>query len=193
MTTTMHPESPVQIDKQFANIFLYSGIVLAVIGVIAIAAAMFFTLTSMVFIGALLVAAGVAELVNAYRTRHRHKVALTVVSGLLYLFTGALILYHPLFGAISLTLVIGCFLLAEGVVHAVHAFQRRNERAWGWSLFGGLLNFALGAIILAGWPLTGLWIPGLFIGIEFLTNGLASIALSSALRHGRLSDSAIQV
>jgi uncharacterized membrane protein HdeD (DUF308 family) len=38
--------------------------------------------------------------------------------------------------------------------------------------------------VIAGWPATGLWVIGLFIGINLIVHGLSWIALALGLRGG---------
>jgi uncharacterized membrane protein HdeD (DUF308 family) len=40
----------------------------------------------------------------------------------------------------------------------------------------------LGLLLIAGWPATGLWVIGLFIGINLIVYGIAWIALAVGLR-----------
>jgi uncharacterized membrane protein HdeD (DUF308 family) len=40
----------------------------------------------------------------------------------------------------------------------------------------------LGGLILAQWPASGLWVIGLFVGIDLIFYGFAWIALAAGLR-----------
>ena len=53
---------------------------------------------------------------------------------------------------------------------------------WGWQAADGLITFLLGLLLIAGWPATGLWVIGLFIGINLILYGIAWIALALGLR-----------
>lgn len=165
-----------------SGIFLFFGIALAVLGAIGIAFAILFTIGSVVFFGALMVAAGIAELIHAFKVRRPEYTVVNVVSGLLYAITGALMLTNPMAGALSLTLVVSTFLVAAGVVRCAYAFMHRRQPYWGWFLLGGIIDVALGAIILTYWPSTGLWVIGLFVGIEMLVHGVAWMGLSAIFR-----------
>ena len=54
---------------------------------------------------------------------------------------------------------------------------------WGWALFSGLIKFTLGLLIWLGWPETGLWVFGLFIGIDLLMYGWFWVLLSLTARN----------
>ena len=53
---------------------------------------------------------------------------------------------------------------------------------WGWHALSGLITLLLGILVLAQWPVSGLWVIGLFVGIELLFYGGAWIALALDLR-----------
>jgi uncharacterized membrane protein HdeD (DUF308 family) len=53
---------------------------------------------------------------------------------------------------------------------------------WGWMLVSGLVSVVLGVAIWKQWPLSGLWVIGLFVGIEMLTSGLSWLMLGLAVR-----------
>jgi uncharacterized membrane protein HdeD (DUF308 family) len=53
---------------------------------------------------------------------------------------------------------------------------------WSWQVVDGLIAFVLGLLVLAQWPASGLWVIGLFIGIDLFFYGAAWIALALGLR-----------
>ncbi|WP_221899616.1 hypothetical protein [Bathymodiolus platifrons methanotrophic gill symbiont] len=49
-------------------------------------------------------------------------------------------------------------------------------------LLNGLLSLLLGVIVLVGWPLSSAWLVGLLIGISFLFDGIALLAIAGNIR-----------
>jgi uncharacterized membrane protein HdeD (DUF308 family) len=62
------------------------------------------------------------------------------------------------------------------------AFQHRALKGWIWSLLAGLVSIALGAMIIAHWPASGLWVIGLFVAIELIFNGWSNVFIALAAR-----------
>lgn len=182
MTTTLKP-STVDSIQQHSSAFLFFGIALLVLGIVSVLAASLFTISSVVLFGGLLVAAGIAETIHAFRLRHRgaRRVLFTALSAIIYLIAGGVTLFNPVVGALSFTLVIGVFLIAAGLVRLIYGLTHKDEVPWGWFLFGGLIDISLGFLILLGWPLTGFWVIGILIGVEMITYGIATIALAARL------------
>jgi uncharacterized membrane protein HdeD (DUF308 family) len=46
----------------------------------------------------------------------------------------------------------------------------------------GLITIVLGVLILTNWPASGLWVIGLFLGIDLIFYGLTWIAIAFAVR-----------
>lgn len=62
---------------------------------------------------------------------------------------------RPGAGLAVLTLMVGSYLLVDGIFGAVLAFHVRPEKGWGWMLFSAATAFLLGILLLKEWPLSG--------------------------------------
>lgn len=165
--------------------FLGVGIVLIILGMIAIAASPFVTLASMIFFGSILLAGGVVQAVNAFITRHGEGFFLNLLGGVFYSIVGILLIIHPAIGALTVTLLLALFYTVNGLFKMIAAMSNRFEH-WGWVLFNGFVSFILGLMIWMEWPQSGLFIIGLFIGIDLLMLGWVWVALSlSAKKTGK--------
>jgi len=183
MTTTMRPSDKQQIVEMYSRTLLFLGISLAVLGVVAILTSVFFTIGTVLVLGGVLVAAGVVECIHAFKAaKQQKKVILNVLSALLYFCVGGLLLWNPIVGALSLTLVISAYLFLNGVLSVALGIRHRKEPLWGWFIAGGIVDLILGTLIATGWPATALWIIGLFVGIEMLMYGASWIAMSFAFK-----------
>ena len=76
-----------------------------------------------------------------------------------------------------LTLVIAMFLVFEGIFGSWRRLTARYPH-WGWVMFNGIISLVLGIMIWRQWPYSGLWVIGLFVGIEMLLNGWSLVMLS---------------
>lgn len=163
--------------------YLLLGILLVISGIIAISFSLLATVISMVFIGVQLVVAGVFLAGFAFTITRWGGFFLDLLMGILYAVTGVLILANPAAGAVALTLMIAMFLLFGGISRIVLALIERFPR-WGWTFWLGVVDVLLGLAIWSQWPLSGLWVIGLFVGLEMLFNGWSLVMLSAAARNG---------
>jgi uncharacterized membrane protein HdeD (DUF308 family) len=161
--------------------FLFLGIALVVLGFLAVGSAAYTTLITVFLIGALLIAGGAIQIIQAFSAHRWSGVFLSLLVGILYLVTGFLCLYRPEASALSLTLLIAAVCLIGGLFRMIASVLIRFQH-WGWVFFNGLITFILGWLILSGWPVSGLWVIGLFIGIDLILAGWSWIVLSLAAR-----------
>ncbi len=157
--------------------FLGIGILLILLGTLSIGAATAVTVVSMMFFGALLLIGGIVQAVNAIKTRHGRGFLVNVLTALLYIVVGIMMLIHPAVGAITLTLLLAVFYTVSGLFKIVAAMSSRHAQ-WGWLLFSGIVSLILGLIIWAQWPISGLWVIGLFIGIDMIIVGWIWVTLA---------------
>jgi uncharacterized membrane protein HdeD (DUF308 family) len=69
----------------------------------------------------------------------------------------------------------------------VRIFQSFQYWEWfGWLLLiSGIVGTLAGLVILAKWPLSGLWVLGFVVGIDLVLHGVWWISLGGRLRHER--------
>jgi uncharacterized membrane protein HdeD (DUF308 family) len=161
--------------------FLAFGIALVLIGVLAIARAVAATVVSMLFFGWLLVIAAGIEVVQAIMVGKWAGLYHHWLGAILFGVLGALIVWRPLVTAEILTLLMGAFFLVAGLFQLITPFVVSLPE-WGWHVLNGIITLVLGILILAQWPVSGLWVIGLFVGIELIFYGGAWIALALKLR-----------
>jgi uncharacterized membrane protein HdeD (DUF308 family) len=164
--------------------FLLLGVSLVVLGSICIGApfATFMTtLTVVLFLGFLMLAGGIMQVISAFWAGSWSGMLFHVLIGVLYAVVGYMIIDNPNAGAVVLTKFIAIFLIVAGVFRIVSALVTRFHD-WGWVLLNGSVTLFLGLIINRQLPEASLWVIGLFIGIEMIFNGWAWIMLSLGLR-----------
>ncbi len=180
---SLTPESNIELFyglkgiQEHSTWFLGVGIALIILGMIAMAASPFVTLASMLFFGAIMIAGGIVQVVNAFKTRHGDGFLLNLLGGIFYTVVGILLILHPLEGALAATLLLAAFFSVTGIFKIVASLVNRFGH-WGWVLLNGIVSLALGIMILLQWPTSGLFIIGLFIGIDLLMLGWVWVALS---------------
>ncbi len=157
------------------------GIILIVIGTIAIAMPLVASLASAVAFGALFLMGGVAQLVGAFWTRDWSGFFLNLLAGVLYLVVGVIFLRHPGEAMVAVTLVLACGFMISGLFRIFGSLMYQFPQ-WGWTLLGGVINLLLGLYIYSMWPFDSFIIPGLFVGIDMIFNGWMWVALALAVK-----------
>jgi uncharacterized membrane protein HdeD (DUF308 family) len=157
------------------------GIILIVVGTIAVAMPFVASLASAVAFGVLLLMGGIAQLVGVFWTRDWSGFFLSLLMGVLYLVLGVLFLRDPGDALLAMTLLLACVLMVSGLFRIIGSLMYQFP-FWGWTLAGGILNLVLGILIWMQWPLSGLWVIGLFVGIDMIFTGWTWVMLALALK-----------
>ena len=161
--------------------FLALGILLIISGTLAIIYDVAATLLSVLFFGWLLIIMGGIEAIQSFWQPKWGGFFLHLMVGLLGVAVGYHLVSAPAAGALVLTLVMAIYFMVIGVFRVVTAIAMRFPN-WGWVLFSGLVTFVLGVMIKSQWPMSGLWIIGLFIGIDMIFSGWSYVMLSLAAK-----------
>jgi uncharacterized membrane protein HdeD (DUF308 family) len=167
--------------RRNANWFLALGIILIILGTVALGSSIFVTLATMAFLGWLLVIGGIIEAVQAFWQRQWGGFFLHLLGGVLYVIVGLMIVANPQVGALALTLLIALFFLIAGAFRIIGAVTMRFPE-WRWVLLNGVVTFLLGLLIWKQWPSSALWVIGLFIGIDLIFTGWSWVMLSLTAR-----------
>ena len=168
------------------GLFLAEGIILVILGLIAIVLPPLATLAATIVIGWLFVISGIAGLIMTFRARHAPGFWWALLSAVVALVAGVLLLWQPLVGVLSLTFVLIAFFVIDGVLSIFLAIEHRRELVgrWGWILLSGIVDLVIAAIIWAGLPGTAAWALGLLVGIDLVFGGTALIMVALAARRG---------
>lgn len=164
--------------KSGNSVPLWLSIVLIGIGIAAIAVPFVSTIVAETWIAFILVSAGAAKLVYAFRTREQSGFAWKLLISVLYVATGIMLIANPLSGVVTLTLLLGSFLLTEGVFELILAFRIRPERNWLSVLINGIITLVLGAIVVLQWPGDSPWLLGTAVGASVISTGVSRLMLS---------------
>ena len=161
--------------------FLLLGIALVVLGSICIIEPLVPSLASVVALGFLLMAAGIAQIVSSFWAGKWSGMLFHMLIGVLYAVVGYMIVDAPVVNMVMITKFIAIFLIVSGAFRIVSALVVRFQD-WGWVALNGGVTLLLGIIINRQLPEAALWVIGLFIGIEMLLNGWAWVMLALGLR-----------
>ncbi|MFZ6765121.1 HdeD family acid-resistance protein [Pseudoroseomonas sp. WGS1072] len=162
--------------------FLAFGLGLVLLGLVAFANLFVTTLATIFVLGMLMLAAGIAHIVLAIRSRNSSRFWVWLVSGLLYAAAGLLVIVNPLLASTVITLFVALALLVAGVGRLWAGLGSSADREKIWFIVSGVLTMLTGVLIATGWPVNSLWVVGLFLAVDLLIQGFAYASFGLALR-----------
>lgn len=165
--------------------FLALGISMVILGTLGIFFAFYLTLASVIMFGVIAIISGILQFSHGVASKENNwsGKAMHQLIALTYVVFGGLVVWDPVSGSYSLTLVLAAFLLIIGISRIAYAWKCWN-RGWKWKLMllAGAIDLLLAGLIMYGWPETAFWVIGLFVAIEMMTNGWLLIAMALTKR-----------
>jgi uncharacterized membrane protein HdeD (DUF308 family) len=162
------------------KLFLFQGVVMLILGGLAVAEPFLATIAVDIYVGWLFLISGIVGLIAMFSARDVPAFLWTLLTAALSLAVGVMLIWKPAEGAVSLTLVLTAFFIAEGIFQIVASFTYRDvvPGSWGWMLASGFADLLLAAIIIFSWPVSASWTLGLLVGVNLFTSGIAVVVMA---------------
>lgn len=169
------------------KLLLIEGIVLLVLGAAAIAIPPLAGLAATIWLGWILIIGGAVAIYTTMRAQGMPGYGLSLLSAILAVVAGALLLWNPMQGLVTLTYVLIAFFLIDGLAMIFLAIAHRRELSgrWQWLAFNGVIDLILAVIILGGLPGSAAWALGLLLGIDLVFGGASLIAMALAAKNAQ--------
>ncbi len=158
------------------------GVVYLIAGLIALGSVVTATVVSVFVVAVMMIVAGISEVISAFQVKTWGRFVLWMLVGILYVIAGVVTLQNPVLAAVVLTFTLGIALVASGVIRLFLAFSVKSEQSWGWVALSAVITILLGLMILARWPVSSIYILGVFLGVDLVLAGAGWIGLGLGLR-----------
>jgi uncharacterized membrane protein HdeD (DUF308 family) len=169
--------------KHGSTLSVVWGVLLVLFGIFAIAEPFLAAVALNVFVAWLLILAGVVHIAVGFHSHSGTSLGWKLLIGVAYIFIGGYLLFHPLLGVASLTLLLAILFLLEGVLDVILWWKMRSTNGAIWFLIDGIVTLFLGGLIYAHWPSSSVWALGTLVGVSMIMSGVARIMLSLSVRH----------
>jgi uncharacterized membrane protein HdeD (DUF308 family) len=155
------------------------GVLAIFIGCIAILVPAVAAVGTAIFIGIILLVAGVFLVAAAFSAHTIGSVVLRLIWAILTVLVGVWLIAEPHNGTLTLTLILGIYFLFMGLTRIAVAFAGRGQPGAGLVGLSGFAGLLIGILVLAKFPSSADWAIGLLVGIDLIFAGwtLTSVAL----------------
>jgi uncharacterized membrane protein HdeD (DUF308 family) len=168
--------------KKNAGLLIFLGVLTVIFGVIAVGSPLITGVAVAVFVGFLLLASGVTQIIHALKSKQWGTGFWGTVIGLLGVVAGLMMIFRPMVGLVTMTMLLAVYFLVDGISEIIAAFRIKPDQGWGWVLVNGIIAVVLGLMIWRQWPVSGAWAIGLLVGIHILMTGWTMIILGTGAR-----------
>lgn len=163
-------------NKAWGWLFV-SGIATLALGIFMLMAPAIASLVVTLFIGWTIAIGGIIGIIAGVTNRAEGGMMVTIVISVISLIAGGLLIFNPLSGTLTLTMLFALWLLVDGALGIGMSLITRGT-GWGWWLFSSIISLLLGVWILEEMPLSALWMLGTYAGIVMLFRGMTLIFIS---------------
>ncbi|WP_031434662.1 HdeD family acid-resistance protein [Methylomarinum vadi] len=164
--------------QQHWKIFLLEGLIFVILGTLAVIAPHVSTIGITLFLGWLLLLGGIVQLVRSVGLMTMPGFGLWFFIGAAQTAVGYYLIKNPTQGSLTLTLIITVFFVIEGISKVSLALMMRPLAHWGSMFFTGITAICFAFAVWLGWPETGYWVLGLFLGVNMMLLGWVLIRIS---------------
>lgn len=178
----MEQQSPAGIVRRASGLSILWGVVLIILGVLAIGSPFLAAAVVTTFVAWLLIFAGAVHLAGAFRSHETGSLIWRLLVGIAYIVCGVYLVSHPVLGVASLTLLLAVLFVVEGALDIAMYFRVRTMERSGWILMDGIVTLLLGVMIYRQWPSSALWAIGTLVGVSLIISGITRVMLSLAVR-----------
>ena len=178
----MAQHTPVDVVRRVSTLSILWGVLLIILGALALASPFLAAVAVNVFVAWLIVLAGVVHLTVAFHTREAGSLIWRLFVGLAYICFGVYLIARPALGVVSLTLVLASLFLVEGILNIALFLKVRSRHGSSWLLLDGIVTLALGLMIYLQWPSSSAWAIGTLVGVSMIMSGVTRLMVSLAVR-----------
>lgn len=161
---------------------LITGVLSLLAGAAAITVPAVASVTITVFVGWVLVLAGVVMGSHAFSLRAGGHRGLRVLDALLALVVGIYLVAFPLSGTVTLTFLLAVWFFGMGALGLIIAWQMRGRPGTGIVGLSGAISVALGVLVAADLPSSASWAIGLLVGINLILWGVRTLVAARLLK-----------
>ena len=171
-----------RIVRDHWKLFLIEGIILVILGLLAVAVPVVAGLAVTILFGWLFLISGIVGLITTFAMCQSPGFWWSLLSGVLGVVVGGWLLVQPELGLASLTYLLIAFFIIEGVATIMFALEHRAALSgrWAWMLVSGIVDLFLAGVILTGLPGAAAWALGLIVGINMVFGGASMIGMAAA-------------
>ncbi len=181
MYTNLDPTIRQEI-RQGAGWGIAVGILLIILGIVAIALPFATAIALSLLFGWIFILGAIAQIIYAFVSRRAGSFIWKLLMGVFYLIGGIFVLLSPGITALTLSLILAISILVQSITQVIDAVQMRPAPGWGWTLFSGITGIILGILIFAQGPVSAVWLLGIWFGINLLSDGIGVVMLSAGVR-----------
>lgn len=165
---------------RFSKYSKITGVVFVFLGLIGVIYPMFMTLATVAFVSWLMVFGGFMAGYFTYHSDNSHY--LGWLKSFILIVTGLMMIYYPMTGVGTVGLLLSIYFFMDAFASFSLALSMQPEKGWIWWMINSIFSILIGVLFIVGWPLSSMYLVGLFVGFSLFFDGVALLATGSIFR-----------
>jgi len=162
--------------KKYAKI---SGILFIILGTLGIFFPTFMSISAVVLVSYLMLFAGISSGIFTWMSNKKDWAGW--LKSFLLVGASLIMLFYPMQGVATLGLVFAIYFFMDAFAGFGLAFSLKDDKHWWLWLINAITSLILGVLFIIGWPMSSLFLVGIFVGISLLFDGIALLVGGSYL------------
>ena len=162
-------------DRRRRPALIVTGVLAILAGLVAVVVPAVASVGTAVFIGWILLLAGIAMFVGAFGAEGLRSKLLSGLVALITVAAGLYLLVSPLDGTFTLTVMLVLWFAAVGIARIAGGLASLGNEGAGYTIAGGAASLVLAVLIGRRLPSAADWAIGLLVGIDFIIYGLLAL------------------
>jgi uncharacterized membrane protein HdeD (DUF308 family) len=158
------------------------GLLVSVIGILAIIYPFGFGKFTVIVIGSFLIIGGILRIVFAILSPTMGAMIWRYLYALLMIFAGGYLISNPDSGLEALALAMAIYFIIDGLTNAFYSFSLMPIGGGFYLLFSGIISIILGVMIFSKWPESSTYIIGIYLGIKLALDGLSLFLAGQSIK-----------
>src|SRR5215467_15647272 len=168
--------------RRYSTWYLIQGVLMVIAGIVALVYPFVSSVAVVLFLGWVLIISGIVQGVSLIGAQDVPNFWLQLISVVLSVIVGVLFIRHPGESLLTLTLLLIVFFMVEGISKLIFALTIRPFPNWGWVLASGIIGILLSLYLWSSLPITAVWLLGVLLGIQLISEGAAISYLAWQVR-----------
>ena len=161
---------------------MVAGLIALIGGVLALANPLVATITALTLTAWVFIATGALQFVVVFGASGWNGRLWSGLIGAVFVVMGFSLLFDPLAGVLTLTLLVAILFGASGITKIILAFGTRDTPFFWPVILSGAVSILLAAMIISNFPASAATVLGILLAVELVSSGVAAIALALRLR-----------
>lgn len=162
-------------DRRRRPALIVTGVLAILAGLVAVVVPAVASVGTALFIGWILLLAGIAMFVGAFGAEGLRSKLLSGLVALITVVAGLYLLVSPLDGTFTLTVMLVLWFAAVGIARIAGGLASLGSEGAGYTIAAGAASLVLAVLIGRRLPSAADWAIGLLVGIDFIIYGLLAL------------------